>query len=114
MTAPGKWLYDLLNVPIIDPDAGSWGYVYHGYVGFNAFEAAAWFAICLFVLQRFARKRRTRYEILYALSFFVFGLSDIMEIYRTTLGLLTVKGIILMSILACRKVVLGFYPQAKF
>jgi hypothetical protein len=114
MTSPGKWFYELLAMPIINPDLASWGFVYHGYVGFNAFEAAAWFGFCLFVAGRFLRHRKTWYEILYSLSFLVFGVSDLMEIYQTTLGLLAVKGIILMSILACRKVVLESYPKAKF
>jgi hypothetical protein len=113
MTAPGKWFYRLLALVLIDPDLKTWGFVYSWYVGFNAFEASAWFAFCLFVASRFALHRKTWYEILYALSFLVFGVSDLMEIYQTTVGLLIVKGIILASILACRKVVLVYYPLAK-
>jgi hypothetical protein len=69
MSAPGKWFYELLATPIINPDLASWGFVYHGYVGFNAFEAAAWFGFCLFVAGRFLRHRKTWYELLYSLSF---------------------------------------------
>ncbi|MCC6126520.1 MAG: hypothetical protein IT426_16290 [Pirellulales bacterium] len=114
MTDPGIWLYRLLALTIIDPDQKSWGIVYSCYVGFNAFEACAWFCFGLFVAGRFFARRKTWYEILYALSFLAFGISDLMEIHRTTVGLLLTKGIILASILACRKVVLQFYPQWKF
>jgi hypothetical protein len=113
MIAWGKWLYDLLNLVVIAPEAKSWGIVYPWYVGFNGVESLAWFAFCLFVLIRFLRHRKTAFEILYAISFFVFGVSDVMEMHQTTLGLLTMKGIILVSIIACRKVVLGHYPKAK-
>ena len=114
MTDPGKWFYRLLAIVLIDPDQKTWGLVYYFYVGFNAFEVLAWFAFCLFVAARFVMHKRTWYEILYALSFFVFGISDLMEIYQTTVGLLVMKGIILASILACRKAVLNFYPLSKY
>jgi hypothetical protein len=113
MTEPGKWFYRLLSIAIIEPDQNSWGQVYAWYVGFNGFEALAWFVFCLFVAFRFIAQRKTYYEILYALSFLAFGVSDLMEMHQTTLGLLAAKGIILMSILACRKVVLNFYPKWK-
>jgi hypothetical protein len=113
MTGPGQWLYRLLALVLIDPDQKTWGIVYHFYVDFNAFEAFAWFCFSAFVGGRFIARRKTWYEILYALSFFAFGVSDVMEIFQTTVGLLLVKGIILISILACRKVVLQFYPLAK-
>ena len=114
MTDLGKWFYRLIEIVLIDPDQKTWGFVYNLYVGFNAFEAVAWFAFCLFVAVRYIAHRKTWYEILYSLSFLVFGVSDVMEMHQTTIGLLVVKGIILASILACRKVVLNFYPLAKY
>jgi hypothetical protein len=110
----GKWFYRFLAIVLINPDLSTWGFVYYCYVGFNAFEAIAWFAFSLFVGIRFALHRQTWYEILYALSFLVFGVSDVMEMYQTTFGLLIAKGIILMSIIAGRKVALGYYPGAKY
>jgi hypothetical protein len=114
MTELGQWFYRLLAAVLIDPDLRSWGFVYYLYVGFNALEACAWFAFCLFVAVRYIRRRKTWYEILYSLSFLTFGVSDVMEMHHTTVGLLVAKGIILASILACRKVVLGSYPGARY
>lgn len=114
MTDLGQWFYRWSDFVLISPDVRSWGFVYHLYVGFNALEACAWFAFCLFVAIRFAARRRTWYEVLYSLSFLVFGISDVMEMHHTTVGLLIAKGVILASILACRKVALGFYPGARY
>jgi hypothetical protein len=109
----GRWFYDLLGTVLIVPDRNLSGLGYSCYVGFNAFEATVWVALGLFVAVRFLRNRRSGYEVLYSLSFFAFGISDVMEIYRTTLGLVAAKGILLISILACRRIVLGFYPGWK-
>lgn len=114
LTDPGKWFYDLLAIKIVDPNRIEWGWFYDVYEWFNAFEAVFWFGFCLFVAVRFVMHRKTYYEILYSLSFLVFGISDVMEVNHTTLGLLIGKGIILTSLIACRKVVLNFYPLAKF
>jgi hypothetical protein len=114
MASLGDWLYRYLSIVIINPEKQTWGIVYLFYTGFNAIEALAWFFFCLFVAVRFTIHRKTGYEILYSLSFLAFGISDVMEIHQTTVGLLLAKGIILISILACRKVVLKSYPQAKY
>jgi hypothetical protein len=113
LTAPGKWFCDLLAIRIVDPNRIEWGRFYPVYEWFNAFEAVFWFGFCLFVAGRFALNRKTWHEILYSLSFLAFGISDMMEVNHTTLGLLAAKGIILAWIIACRKVVLNVYPLAK-
>jgi hypothetical protein len=114
MANHGRWFYQLLAFVIIDPNQQTWGFFYPFYIGFNALEALAWFSFGLFVAVRFIAHRKTWYEILYSLSFLAFGISDVMEIHQTTVGLLLAKGIILISILACRKVVLSFYSFSKF
>ena len=60
MTDLGQWFYRWSDFVLISPDLRSWGFVYHLYVGFNALEACAWFAFCLFVAIRFAARSKSR------------------------------------------------------
>gem|GEM_PF-2034367 len=84
------------------------------YVPFNAAEALAWFAIAVFVLIRWARYRRTRYEWVYAAAFGLFGLTDLIEMNATTPMLLMLKSACILAIISGRKTVLMNYPGAKF
>ncbi|GAA5496294.1 hypothetical protein Rhal01_02477 [Rubritalea halochordaticola] len=83
------------------------------YVSFNWVEAASWMGIAIFIAMRFFRERRTRLELVYALSFVAFGFTDVLEVYELTVGLLLVKALVLMSILVCRYHVLRAYTERK-
>lgn len=84
------------------------------YVGFNFAEALAWLAFAAFVICRWIRNRKTRYEWVYAGSFLLFGVSDLLEMAGLTVGLLLFKAGVLLAIISSRKVVTDHYPEAKF
>ncbi|MEM7395135.1 MAG: hypothetical protein AAF492_22615 [Verrucomicrobiota bacterium] len=106
-------MYAFLNRKIVETDFPKiQGYDWF-YIPFNALEAAIWFGLCAYVLGRYGRHRTSRYEPLYALSFFAFGCSDVIELYGTTVLLLLFKGACLVAILMSRKVVLAHYPEKK-
>ena len=105
--------YRLYNLMLIETDfpnvqGGMWVYV-----AFNFVEALAWHAFAIFVLYRFLRRRKTRVELLYAFSFLLFGLSDLIEMGGLSVGLLLFKGACIAAILAARQHVLHFYPGKK-
>lgn len=66
------------------------------------------------MLARFWRQRRSGLELLYALAFVTFGLSDLYEAWRLESWLLLAKGVNLAALLALRRHILRrFYPQSK-
>lgn len=72
------------------------------YAGFNALEAAAWFAIAGWVLARWVRRGRSRVELVYAALFVLFGLTDVAEAHAVTGWLLLAKGLVLANLLTAR------------
>jgi 4-amino-4-deoxy-L-arabinose transferase-like glycosyltransferase len=85
------------------------------YFGFNSIEAIAWFIFAAYVLSRWVKHRKSNVEILYSLSFLLFGITDILELDKLPVWLLLVKGVILVSILLARHHLLkNHYPDAKF
>ena len=106
-------MWDILNHPLIDTSSplleGYWWF----YVPFNTAEAAAWFGFAVFILGRYIRHRKSWYELLYAASFVLFGITGVIETHSTTLWLLGFKGACLLAILQGRKLVVGHYPGAK-
>ncbi len=106
-------MWELLNDPLIEtgfPSLSGYGWVY---VPFNFVEAAAWMALSVFVLVRYVRRRRTWYELQYAASFSLFGITDLIEVHATTPLLLGFKAACLLGILQGRKLVVAYYPGAK-
>jgi hypothetical protein len=106
--------YDILNYEIIcvqRPSLIGWNVFY---VIFNYIEAVFWFGIALYVLFRYIKNRKTWYELLYTLSFFVFGVTDLIEVWGMTLGVLLLKGVCLLAIFQGRKLVIEKYPDKKF
>jgi len=83
------------------------------YVSFNWFEAAAWFALALFIWGRFLKYRRTKIELSYGFYVFVFGVTDVLEVYELTVNLLLIKAAVLCCILACRAYVIREYRDLK-
>lgn len=83
------------------------------YVGFNAVEALIWFSLAAFVWVRWAKNQRSALEHLYAISFVVFGLTDLLEMDHYTASLLLLKGFVLATILLCRHLVLMHYAGRR-
>ena len=105
--------YDILNYEFIHipyPNLTGWNMYY---VVFNNIEGVLWFCFAVYVLFRYVRNRKTGYEILYALSFFAFGLTDLIEAWGMTLGVLLLKGVCLLAIFQGRKLVIEKYPGKK-
>lgn len=84
------------------------------YISFNAIEAIAWFTIAAIVARRALRGRAGLLEWLYAASFIIFGVTDLLEIVAMPIWLLAVKGIVLGAILLLRAEVLTRHPGARF
>jgi len=106
--------YDILNYEIIRIQGLNligWNVFY---IVFNFIEAILWFGIAIYVLLRYIRNKKTGYELLYVLSFFVFGVTDIIEAWGMTLCLLLLKGVCLLAIFQGRKLVITKYPSKKF
>ncbi len=51
------------------------------YSWFNVVEGWFWFVFAILVLRRYWKHRRSPIELVYALAFFTFGLSDFRESY---------------------------------
>lgn len=81
---------------------------------FNYVEALAWFLFAGFVFFRWLRHRHSFVEILYALGFVTFGISDWIESERLTSWLLWWKGANLGMLLWLRHTIKSkWYPTAK-
>jgi hypothetical protein len=84
------------------------------YHTFNLIEGTAWLVFCGLVLVRYYRFKNSRLELLYALAFFTFGLSDFREAYCQQSWLIWLKGINLAALLYLRHLVITrFYPLSK-
>ena len=68
----------------------------------------------MYVWLRYLRFRRTPLELIYGLYFCIFGITDVVEVYRLTLGLFATKAIVLLSILVGRHCVRQKYADKKF
>jgi len=98
------WRYD-------SNDTSWFTIVYHR---FNLFEGAAWCLLAVLVAIRFARYRRSRWEIVYGLAFASFGASDFREAYRLETWLIAAKLINLIVLAALRSYLIKrFYPASK-
>jgi len=85
------------------------------YSWFNVAEAVAWFAIAGYVLGRFAKYRRTGLEVVYGVTFILFGISDLWESYIVQPWLIGVKGLIFIGLVAMRmRLVRRHYVGWKF
>ncbi len=106
--------YAILNHLLIDPRGNTLGVIRWPYLIFNAVEALCWLGISLAILVRFGKHRKTKAELAYALSFFAFGLSDVIETSGTTLLLLLFKGACLLAILSYRRNIMPLYGTKRF
>lgn len=84
------------------------------YHAFNLFEGTCWVAIGALVLRRFLRFRRASLEILYALAFLTFGLTDFREAYALTSWLVWVKLVNLIALIWLRTLAIRrWYPGSR-
>ncbi len=102
-------LYGFLNVLLINTGDDSLGWLKVPYLAFNSIEALCWCWCAGFVAVRYRRQRKTRLELPYALAFFAFGLSDLIETCGTTPLLLLFKGACLLAIIGFRNPIRAMY-----
>lgn len=110
-----EFLKALWNKPwwIFDPEtAGLWGHLYRG---FNIFEGIVWIVFALIVIFRYKKSGESSWEIVYAITFFLFGLTDFREATVQSAPLVLVKGFILILLLRLRHFVIkNCYTDAWF
>ena len=88
---------------------GDWSYR-----AFNLLEGLAWLCFCGLVLYRWYRHRRSPWEWGYALAFITFGITDFCEAYAQSLGLILIKGAVLVWMMLVRhRATRVWYPGAK-
>jgi hypothetical protein len=81
---------------------------------FNLAEGLVWLVFAGLVLGRFMRHRKSWHELAYSLAFLSFGITDFVEAYRLTSGLLLIKGVNLGLLLWLRAIVISRnYPESK-
>lgn len=99
------WVYDPRT-------AGAWDHLYRG---FNLFEGVAWLVFATLVLLRYQRRGQSGIEILYAVTFLLFGLTDFREAYVQSAALVLVKAVILILLWRLRAHVLKHcYPTRSW
>jgi len=91
-----------LNYKLIEYDYTAGGFLSSFHYWFNLIEGIAWFTIGGYVFIRFVRNRKSPYEIIYAILFFLFGMTDFREMRNLPVWLLALKAIILVSLLSAR------------
>ncbi len=105
---------DIANHLLVDPTSDALVDYAPWYVGFNWIEACCWFAFAAFILIRHLRFRRTWFEPMYALSFLVFGLTDVVETGGLTVLLLLLKMMCVIALIALRHLVIQHHPGWRF
>ena len=84
------------------------------YHAFNLFEGACWAVIGALVLRRYLAFRRSSLEVLYALAFVSFGLTDFREAYVLQSWLVWVKLVNLILLIRLRTMaVKRWYPGSR-
>ncbi len=97
---------------VYDPDSvGVWGEIYRS---FNLFEGIAWVVFAILVTRRYFQRGKTRWEIVYAVAFLLFGLTDFREAYVQSAPLVLVKGVILVILLQLRRYVIQTYSPTNY
>jgi hypothetical protein len=81
---------------------------------FNLFEGACWVVIAVLVARRHRMSRRSPWEVVYALAFLTFGLTDFREAYALESWLVWVKLVNLVVLVRLRNLaVRRWYPRSK-
>ena len=83
-------------------------------IAFNLVEALFWFGCAVFVQYRNARRHRLPLEVVYAVLFFLFGCTDVAEVFQVSSPLIWIKLFILVPLFIVRhKVLAGYSPRPK-
>ena len=81
---------------------------------FNLFERVVWVVFSGLVLRRYLRNRHSTTEVLYAMAFFIFGLTDFREAYVLQSWLVWVKLANVMLLLWLRAhIIKSYYLESK-
>jgi hypothetical protein len=84
------------------------------YHAFNLFEGAVWVILSGLVLHRFHKWRHSPVEVVYALAFFTFGLTDFREAFALESWLIWLKAANLLVLLWLRSLVISrYYRESK-
>jgi len=87
------------------------------YRGINLIEGAFWVGFSVLVLIRRSKQpcgKRTALEIVYAVTFFAFGLTDFREAVALQSWLIWIKlAILILLIMVRRRVIKSLYPESK-
>jgi hypothetical protein len=84
------------------------------YHAFNLFEGTVWVVLSGLVLRRSLKDRHSTVEVVYALAFFTFGLTDFREAYALQSWLIWLKAVDLLVLLWLRALVIRrYYPESK-
>ena len=82
---------------------------------FNLFEGSCWLVFAGLVLRRYVISRRSRLEILYAVAFFTFGLTDFREAYVLQSWLVWAKLLNLLLLIWLRWLAIRrWYPGSRW
>jgi hypothetical protein len=95
-------MWDVINLRIVEHDytaGGGWEAFSYW---FNLLEGVVWFGIGGYVFNRFLKNRKSHLEIVYAMLFCVFGLTDFREIYDLPVWLFAAKAVIFGAIILVR------------
>jgi hypothetical protein len=80
---------------------------------FNLFEGVAWIFFSGLVLRRYLMHRNSAIELVYAIAFFTFGLTDFREAYALQSWLIWLKAANLLILLRLRAIVIRrYYPES--
>ena len=86
----------------------------HLYHWFNLLEGCIWLGIAILVMVRFLRHRRTSLEVVYALAFCAFALTDFREAWEQSTWLIGIKLLNLILLFRLRQWTMSkHYPAAR-
>jgi len=84
------------------------------YHWFNIAEGVAWLVFAGLVANRYLEHRHTQLELVYAMLFLTFAITDFREAYVQQSWLIWLKLINLIGLLWMRRIVMArYYPSAK-
>ena len=96
-------LYIYFNYFIIETSYDNLGSFLIPYIVFNIIESLIWIWCSIYVALRYFKSGNNSNELYYSISYFAFGLSDIIETSGTTALLLLFKGACILAIIEYRK-----------
>lgn len=108
-------MLEILHYKLVDINYSEIGVLQVFYFGFNAIEALAWLLFASYVIKRWLINKQSPLEIVYAILFVVFGLTDLLELVNLPIWLLGLKIMTLACLLLMRRhLITNYYTDAKF